>query len=184
MEIIYETFLHEYAGKTSEIGNTFSISKKTHCLLITWQYALAFINCWFSEGVGLMFVGSNLLLQLMLVYHYDDVMVSAMPSQITTLTIVHSTVYPGADQRKHPRCSAPMAFLPGIHRWPMISTHKGPVPRKMFPCDDVIMSHKWPDNHTSMRRFGDMMLIEDMKVSSRIWKVSFIFQAANFPDEN
>ena len=81
-------------------------------------------------------------------------------------------------------CSAPMAFLPGIHWWPMISPHKVTVPRKMFPSDDVIMSHKWPDNHTSMRRIGDMMLIEYMKVFSRIWKVSFIFQAANFPDEN
>ena len=28
----------------------------------------------------------------------------------------------------------------GIHRWPVISPHKGPVTRKMFPFDDVIMS--------------------------------------------
>ena len=27
----------------------------------------------------------------------------------------------------------------GIHRWPVISPHKGPVARKMFPFDDVIM---------------------------------------------
>ena len=27
----------------------------------------------------------------------------------------------------------------GIHRWPMNSPHKGPVTRKMFPFDDVIM---------------------------------------------
>ena len=27
----------------------------------------------------------------------------------------------------------------GIHRWPVNSPHKGPVTRKMFPSDDVIM---------------------------------------------
>ena len=28
----------------------------------------------------------------------------------------------------------------GIHRWPVNSPHKGPVTRKMFPFDDVIMA--------------------------------------------
>ena len=30
-------------------------------------------------------------------------------------------------------------LLEGIHRWPVNSPHKGPVTRKMFPFDDVIM---------------------------------------------
>ena len=30
----------------------------------------------------------------------------------------------------------------GIHRWPVNSPHKGPVTRKMFPFDDVIMKYK------------------------------------------
>ena len=34
-------------------------------------------------------------------FHYNDVMMSEMASQITSLTIVYSTVYLGADQRKH-----------------------------------------------------------------------------------
>ena len=62
----------------------------------------------------------------------------AMASQITSLTIVYSTVYSGADQRKH-QSSASLAFLRGIHRWPVNSPHKGSVTRKMFPFDDVIM---------------------------------------------
>ena len=33
--------------------------------------------------------------------HYGDVMMGAMASQITSLTIINSTVYSGADQRKH-----------------------------------------------------------------------------------
>ena len=72
--------------------------------------------------------------------HYKDVMISAMSFQITSFTIVYSTVYSGADQRKH-QSSATLAFVRGIHRWPVNSPHKGPVTRKMFPFDDVIMKH-------------------------------------------
>ena len=70
--------------------------------------------------------------------HYNDVIMSAIASQITTLTIVYSTVYSGADQRKH-QSSVSLAFVRGIHWWPVNSPHKGPVTRKMFPFDDVIM---------------------------------------------
>ena len=70
--------------------------------------------------------------------HYRDVIMSPMASQITSLTIVNSTVYSGADQRKH-QSSASLAFVRGIHRWPVNSPHKWPVTRKMFPFDDVII---------------------------------------------
>ena len=36
---------------------------------------------------------------------------------------------------KHPS----LAFVRGIHRWPMNSPHKWPVTRKMYPFDDVVM---------------------------------------------
>ena len=71
--------------------------------------------------------------------HYDDVTMGAIASQITSLTIVYSTVYSGADQSKH-QSSASLAFVWGIHRGPVNSPHKWPVTRKMFPFDDVIMS--------------------------------------------
>ena len=67
---------------------------------------------------------------------YDDVIMGAMTSQITSLMIVYSTVYSGADQRKH-QSSASLAFVRGIHRGPVNSPHKWPVTRKMFPFDDV-----------------------------------------------
>ena len=67
----------------------------------------------------------------------------AMASQITSLTIVYSTVYSGTDQRKH-QSSASLAFVWRIHRWPVNSPHKWPVTRKMFPFDDVIMWRKIP----------------------------------------
>ena len=53
-------------------------------------------------------------------------------------TIVYSTVYSDAVQRKH-QSSASLAFVRGIHRGPVNSSHKGPVARKMFPFDDVIV---------------------------------------------
>ena len=34
-------------------------------------------------------------------YHYSDVIMGTMASQITRLTIIYSTDYSGADQRKH-----------------------------------------------------------------------------------
>ena len=73
-----------------------------------------------------------------MVIHYSDVMMGAMASQITSLTIVYSTVYSGADQRKH-QSSASLAFVRGIHWSPVNSPHKWAVTRKMFPFDDVLM---------------------------------------------
>ena len=58
-------------------------------------------------------------------------------SQITSLTIIYSTVYSDVD-KKH-QSSASLAFVRGIHRRPVNSPHKRPVTRKMFPFDDVIM---------------------------------------------
>ena len=81
---------------------------------------------------------STLCCCLSLHSHYSDVIMGAMASQITFLTIVYSTVYSGADQRKN-QSSASLAFVRGIHRWPVNSPHKGPVTRKMFPTDGVIM---------------------------------------------
>ena len=52
-----------------------------------------------------------------------------MAFQITSLTVVCSSVYSGADQRKH-QSSASQAFVRGIHRWPVNSPHKGPVTQK------------------------------------------------------
>ena len=71
-------------------------------------------------------------------WHCSDVIMSAMASQITSLMFVYSTVYSGADQRKHQN-SASLAFLMGIHRWPVNSPHKGPVTGIILPYDDVIM---------------------------------------------
>ena len=58
--------------------------------------------------------------------HYCDVIMNAIASQITSVSIFQS--------------STSLAFLRGIHRGPVNSLHKRPVTRKMFPFDDIIMN--------------------------------------------
>ena len=55
----------------------------------------------------------------------------AMATQITSLTIVYSTVYSAANQRKHQSS----AFV----QWPVNSPHKWPVTQKMFH----LMTSSW-----------------------------------------
>ena len=69
---------------------------------------------------------------MLIIYHYNDVTMGEMASQVTSLTIVYSAVYMGADQRKH-QSPASLAFVRGIHRGPVNSPHKWPITRKMFP---------------------------------------------------
>ena len=66
-----------------------------------------------------------------LILHYCDVIMVAMASQITSLTIVYATVHSGADQRKH-QSSASLAFVWGIHRSLVNSPHKWPVTREIW----------------------------------------------------
>ena len=72
-------------------------------------------------------------------YYYRDVIMSAMAYQITSISIVRSAVCSGAVQRKH-KSSASLAFVRGIHRWPVDSPHRRPVTRKMFPFHDATMT--------------------------------------------
>ena len=81
---------------------------------------------------------SKHLLYIHLRAHYDDVIMTMLESQITSLTVVYSIVYTGVQQRKH-QSSASLAFVREIHRGPVNFPHKWPVTRQMFPFDDVIM---------------------------------------------
>ena len=67
-------------------------------------------------------------------YHYCDVIMGAMATQITSLTIVHSTIHSSTDQRKH-QSSASLAF--------------GDV---MFFCSKCLWSHVyWSFKHGCAR---------------------------------
>ena len=71
--------------------------------------------------------------------HNSDVIISAMASQITGVSVVCLTVCSGSDQRKKSKlrvtglCEGNPPVTGGF------SPHKGPVMQKMFPFDDVIM---------------------------------------------
>ena len=61
-----------------------------------------------------------------------------MASQITKLTSVYSSVYLGSDQRKH-QSYASLAFVWGIHRWPVNSHTNGQWRGKCFH----LMTSSW-----------------------------------------
>ena len=96
-------------------------------------------------------------------HHYDDVTMGAIASRITSLTIVYSTVYSGADQSKH-QSSASLAFVWGMHRGPVNSPHKWPVTRKMFPFDDVIMPY-----HAQVTHYGGYELCGNGSLRFHMW---------------
>ena len=68
--------------------------------------------------------------------HYSDAIVSTMASKITGFSIVYPTVWSDTDQRKH-QGSASLAFVRGIHRWPVNSHTKGQLRGK---CSHLMMS--------------------------------------------
>ena len=65
------------------------------------------------------------------VSHYNDVIMTTMASQITSLTVVYSNVYSDAYQRKH-QSSASLAFVWGINRDRWIPRTKGQFRGKCF----------------------------------------------------
>ena len=97
---------------------------------------------------------------------YSDVLMNAMASQITSISIVRPTVCSGAD-KKH-QSSVSSAFVRGIHRWPVDSPHKWPVTRKMFPFDDVIMCDNW------WYMYATLSLAFEMVHVSILFYISFI----------
>ena len=78
-------------------------------------------------------------------FHHNDVIMTTIASWITTLTIVYSTVYSDADQRKH-QSSASLAFL--WDRW--IPRTKGQLRGRCF--------HLMTSSCMLMFRYGIVLL--------------------------
>ena len=72
------------------------------------------------------------------VSHYNDIIMTTIASQITSLAVVYSTVYSDADQRKH-QSSASLAFVWGIHRDRWIPRTKVQLRGKCFH----LMTSSW-----------------------------------------
>ena len=75
------------------------------------------LECKFTSTREFVYPYLTQVLPLWLPVHYNDVIMSAMASQITGVPIVRSVVSSGADQRKH-QSSASLVFGRGIHRFP------------------------------------------------------------------
>ena len=85
------------------------------------------------EGVGArwpFYIETSLIIS-----HCNDVIMSVMVSQIAGCLRYHFF----RRRSKKTWNSMSLFFVRGIHRWPVDSPHNGPVTRKMFPFDDVIM---------------------------------------------
>ena len=156
---------------------------KRHIILLceTWQHILPKQrNIWpckhkYSSDLVVSVNHSGAVLSLLLsiiLVHYCDVIMGATASQITSITIVYSTVYSGSDQWKH-KSSASLAFVRGIHRWPVNSPHKGPVTRNIFPFHDVIMQLEWIESmkDTLLFHFGGCSSFQTNAFIHR-WQVS------------
>ena len=135
---------------------TYGLKKNSNAM--SWRIKCAFlfnfhccmlgsVNIGAASGLELisLLLWEPKLIQYTYPYHNSDVIMSAMASQITSLTTVYRAVYSGTDQRKH-QSSTSLALVRGIHQWLVNSPQKGPVTRKMFPYDDVIIMHRfvWP----------------------------------------
>ena len=109
--------------------------------------------------------------------HYGDVIMGTIASQITSLTIVYSTIYSDANQRKH-QSSASLAFVRGIHRSagnsPGTSPHKWPVTRKMFPFEYVIMrKHQRHGKRFHVMTSSGLKEIPSQALHRKIWTQQF-----------
>ena len=107
--------------------------------------------------------------------HYGDVLMGAIASQITSLTIVYSTVYSDADQRKH-QSSASLAFVWGIHwdRW--IPRTKGQLRGKCFH----LMTSSWINVDLRVFPIWAVALTVMMLKKSSSLNVSSIFLTVAF----
>ena len=111
------------------------ISYETHC----WQKlmntlvptsAVGLKSGWWGSSQSLhkchRICGQRCSSIMLITLNYCDVVISAIASRITAVSVVGSSVCSDADQRKH-QSSASLAFLRGIHRSPVNSPHKGTV---------------------------------------------------------
>ena len=109
------TYIAEIMPANHAVGSIHIHSNRTMIWQISW--------------LGLLTKGKTIWLSR--VIHYIDVIMTTIASQITSLTVVYSTVYSDVDQRKH-QSSPSLAFVWGIHRDRWIPRTKGQLRGKCF----------------------------------------------------
>ena len=98
--------------------------------------------------------------------HDSEVIMRAMAFQITGISIVYSAVFFKRRSKKTTTFRV-TGLCEGIHRWPMDSPHKGPVPR-IFP--HLITSSWWHDWYGSLTNLSHWSIwIPVVEVYRRSW---------------
>ena len=70
------------------------------------------------------------------------------------------------------KTSVSLAFVRGIHRWPVNSPHKGPVTRKMFPLDGVIMTYFTKSMNKCVLYWAPITVEE---IINRLWNWQWVY---------
>ena len=107
-------------------------------LLVAYTGALCSVGYAYQTHLNLKSREISFVHNIHFSYHYNDVIMTTIASQITSLAVVYSTVYSDADQRKH-QSSASLAFVWGIHRDRWIPRTKGQLRGKCFH----LMTSSW-----------------------------------------
>ena len=136
----------------------------SHYYWITWwhvfEHAASIYPSYWCTTCGCIFVSHHY-------FHYDDVIMGGIASQITSLTFVYSTVYSDADRSKH-QSSTTLAFVWGIHRGPGTGEFSAQMASN---AENVSI---WWRHHAIWKRHGGKPLFESM-MPHFIYEYIFIF---------
>ena len=105
-------------SKKHTVNNNFNgdINIKNYFTLLTISCCKSYLDLIHADGRITIMIMNQSFTEL----HYSDIIMSAMAPQITSISIVCSTVCSGAES------SASLPFVRGIHRWLVESPHNGP----------------------------------------------------------
>ena len=121
------------------------MTKQKHLVIIyVYKKQLYILKCELCiKKINWICLQAAIALTTILVAHHSDVIMNAMASEITSVSIVYSTVCSGAEQRKY-QSPESLTFVGGIHRWPVIPRSKGQYRRK---CFHLITSSLFPGSN-------------------------------------
>ena len=118
----------QVCNSSSTVGDQYGNYETKDKMHISWRNKFYVQHHVERIWLSLFNIKNFLSIAMHIKYHYSCVIMSAMASQITSVSSVCSTVCSDADQRKYHRTGS-LAFVRGIHRWPLNYAHKGRVTR-------------------------------------------------------
>ena len=117
---------------------------------------------------------------------------STMASQITSLTIVYSTVYSRRRSQKH-QSSASLSFVRGIHWWLVNSLLKGPVSSLVLYVGNPLVTSGFPTQRAGNMEYTSMSwcplgqcnyITGTIVVSLKEMKYAYLLESFNQPRIN